>query len=263
MRLYVEQPPGEVSGLPPLVLIHGWGMHGGVWQPVVKKLSQYFSIYVVDLPGMGYSPPLDAPDIDDFADAVAAVLPPHADVCGWSLGGMVAMRIAMRHPEKVRRLVVVGTTPKFVNARDWQDGMDATIFRQFAADISSDYQATLLRFLTLQCMRAEDARHTVKQLREVFETRPVPTQSALQHGLDILLNTDLRPQLDQLHKPVLLLHGDRDSLAPLPAAQWLASHLPFGRLRVIAGASHAPFLSHQALFVEGLLQFLEPVQVPA
>ncbi|HEX5539691.1 MAG TPA: pimeloyl-ACP methyl ester esterase BioH [Methylophilaceae bacterium] len=249
---------------PNLVLIHGWGMHGGVWQPLVKKLSAYFCLHVIDLPGMGYSKPLEPGHLHAVAEKVAEMLPADADICGWSLGGLVAMRLAMTHPDLVRRLVLVGVTPCFTNRAassqqlGWSDGMDANVFQQFAKQVGQDYQATLIKFLTLQCMGADNARATIKQLREQFASRPVPTMESLQKALRILLDNDLRDEIENLRKPVLLLHGDRDNLAPVQAAQWLAQHLPFGRLRVIAGAAHAPFLSHPEQFTEALVQFLEP-----
>lgn len=256
MSVHIEQQGSGNN----LVLIHGWGMHGGVWQPLVKKLSQHFSLCIVDLPGMGFSRPIEPGHLHAVAESVAESLPANADICGWSLGGQVAMRIALLQPDRVRRMVLVGTTPRYVNTPDWQHGIEASIFQQFAAQIAADYQNTLIRFFTLQCMGADDARSTVKQLRKSFSERPVPTLGSLQKALNILLQTDLRPELENLRKPILLVHGDRDTLAPVQAAHWLAQQLPFGRLRVIAGASHAPFLSHPDQFIEALVQFLEPAQ---
>lgn len=254
MSVHVEQQGNGQN----LVLIHGWGMHGGVWQPLVKKLSQHFSLHIVDLPGMGFSRPIEPSHLHAVAESVAEILPANADLCGWSLGGQVAMRIALLQPDRVRRMVLVGNTPRFVNAPDWVHGIDASVFQQFAAQIAQDYQNTLIKFLTLQCMGADDARSTVKQLRKSFAERPVPTLGSLQKALNILLQTDLRAELESLRKPVLLVHGDRDTLAPVQAAHWLAQQLPFARLRVMAGASHAPFLSHPDQFIEALVQFLEP-----
>lgn len=265
MSLYIEpHATGQNAASPNLVLIHGWGMHGGVWQPLVKKLSEHFNLHVVDLPGMGFSTPIEPSHLHAIAERVADALPGNVDICGWSLGGQVAMRIALLQPDRVRRLVLVGATPKFVNGpaladeEPWQDGIDAAVFQQFADQVSHDYQNTLIRFFTLQCMGADDARSTIKQLRASFAERPVPTLGSLQKALRILLESDLRPEIENIRKPVLLVHGDHDTLAPVQAAHWLAQHLPFGRLRVIAGASHAPFLSHPEQFVEALVQFLEP-----
>lgn len=260
-ELYVE-----IGGTPekaPLALIHGWGMHGGVWQPLVKKLARYFQLYVIDLPGMGFSPAMMPVTLQSLAETLLAALPDEVALCGWSLGGLIAQRMALLQPERVRRLVLVGSTPRFVNTAPthpvpWQYGMDAEVFRSFALQVSTDYQSTLVKFLTLQCMGARDTRGIVRQLREAFAARPTPTVHTLQGTLDILLEQDLRPEIDRLRQPTLLIHGDRDVLVPLQAAHWMSRQLPDAALRVIAGASHAPFLSHAEQFCAALLQFLEP-----
>lgn len=263
MSLHIETIGNADANPQHLVLIHGWGMHSGVWQPLIKKLSKHFCLHLVDLPGMGFSQSIEPYHLHAVAEKVAEVIPAHADICGWSLGAQVAMRLAILQPERVRRLVLIGATPCFVNSAefdnrvDWEFGVDGDVFFNFAAQVKQDYQATLMKFLTLQCMGSND-RSTIKLLRQSFEERPTPTANTLQNALRILVETDLRDEVEFIRKPVLLIHGDRDSLAPVQAAHWMSQHLIFGRLRVMAGASHAPFLSHPEAFCEALTQFLEP-----
>jgi len=250
---------------PNLVLLHGWGMSGAVWQPLVKKLSKIFTLHLVDLPGMGLSRPIEPYHLHAIAEKVAERLPANSDIVGWSLGAQVAMRIALDHPDAVRRLVLVGATPCFVNKTStatqlaWDNGISPVVFSSFADNVNADYHKTMTQFLTLQCMGAKDARATVKLLRKKFAERPVPSTQTLQRALNILLETDLREEVTHLRKPTLLIHGDRDTLAPVQAAHWMMQNLPMGFLRVMAGASHAPFLSHQEHFIDALVQFLEPV----
>ena len=242
----------------PLVMLHGWGMHSGVWQPLIKKLSAQYMLYLVDLPGMGNSRPLEPYHLHALADEVAQVIPGVSDVLGWSLGGLVAQRIALNQPDRIRRLVLVGSTPCFVNKAGWDAGIEPSNFETFANNVNSDYKATIMQFLTLQCMKADDARSTLKQLRASFETRPTPTQTTLQRALHILLESDLRNEIANIRKPTLLIHGDRDTLAPVQAAHWMMQQLPHGFLRVMSGSAHAPFLSHSEQFIDALNQFLEP-----
>lgn len=242
----------------PLVMLHGWGMHSGVWQPLIKKLSSQYMLYLVDLPGMGNSRPIEPYHLHALADEVAQVIPGVSDVLGWSLGGLVAQRIALNQPDRIRRLVLVGSTPCFVNKAGWDAGIEPSNFETFADNVNSDYKATILQFLTLQCMKANDARSTLKQLRASFETRPTPTQTTLQRALHILLESDLRDEVANIRKPTLLIHGDRDTLAPVQAAHWMMQQLPHGFLRVMSGSAHAPFLSHSEQFIDALNQFLEP-----
>lgn len=242
----------------PLVLIHGWGQHGGVWQPIVKRLAQDYMLYIIDLPGVGHSRSVEPYELYKLGEEVAEVMPGVCDVLGWSLGGLVAQNIALTQPDRVRRLVLVGSTPCFVERPDWDAGVPTDFFTDFARSIDVDYKKNMLKFLTLQCMKTRNARETIKQLRQSFELKPAPTPAALKSGLQILLDTDLRKQVNKIRKPTLLIHGDKDNLASVQAAHWMMQHLPKGFLRVISGAAHAPFLSHRDLFVEALAQFLEP-----
>ena len=249
----------EITGQgKPLVLIHGWGMHGGIWQPLAKRLAQDYMLYIIDLSGMGYSHTIEPYQLDVLAEEVAEVIPGVSDILGWSLGGLVAQRIAITQPNRIRRLVLVGSTPCFINQPDWQAGIPAEYFTDFARSVDNDYKRAMLKFLTLQCMKAKDARNTIKQLRQGFDLKPAPTQTTLKQALQVLLQTDLREEVASISKPTLLIHGDRDTLAPVQAAHWMMQHLPKGFLRVISGAAHAPFLSHSDQFVEALDQFLEP-----
>jgi pimeloyl-[acyl-carrier protein] methyl ester esterase len=206
---------------------------------------------------MGLSPLCAPYTLTRLAQLVAEAIPPQADICGWSLGGQVAMQLALDSPQQVRRLLLAGSTPRFVNSADWQHGIAAYVFRQFAHNVATDYQETMRRFLGLQAFGGEASRSRMRELRERFVQRPLPDPEALRLALDILLQTDFRGQLSQLQQPMLLLHGDRDTLAPVAAAYWMADHIPQAQLHVIAGASHAPFLSHPASFLTEVTRFLE------
>lgn len=240
-----------------IVLLHGWGMHGGVWSDVRDQLSREYCVHVVDLPGMGYSKPIAPYDLPHLADALAIELPGNATVIGWSLGGQIAIRLALDHPRQVGRLALVGSTPRFVTAEDWQAAVAPEVFRQFASQVASDYHETMTRFLGLQAFGGEASRTLLRELKERFFARPAPHTAVLQDALDILLDTDLRTQLPRLEQPVLLIHGNRDTLAPADASRWMATQLPNARLHVIEGASHAPFLSHPDTFMQTLQAFLK------
>jgi len=247
---------------PHLALIHGWGMNSSVWHPFVKKLSKSYTLHLVDLPGMGYSQTIAPYDLQSVSDHISERLPNHTAIVGWSLGGQVAMRIAIDQPEVVNKLILVGTTPCFVNVTGlslqphWRFGVDKAVFEKFSENVNLDYQKTMLSFLTLQCLGGEDATNTLRILRKQFAEQPTPTLSTMSLALNILLETDLRPEIEQIMQPTLIIHGDKDTLAPLPAANWLRQHLPHALLRVMNGAAHAPFLSHQTYFYDALLTFL-------
>jgi pimeloyl-[acyl-carrier protein] methyl ester esterase len=87
-------------------------------------------------------------------------------------------------------------------------------------------------------------------------SRGEPDLAALQSGLEILRSCDLCGALPGIDQPVLVMAGERDTLIPLQASQYLASNTPNGRLEMISGAAHAPFLSHPEEFVRCVVNFL-------
>ena len=97
-----------------LCMLHGWGLHGGVWTSTRRRLHGRRRVTCIDLPGHGRSPELRA-DLDLWAKAALHAAPPRATWLGWSLGGMVAMRAAQIEPHRITRLILVCTTPRFTN----------------------------------------------------------------------------------------------------------------------------------------------------
>ena len=240
-----------------LVLLHGWGMHSGVWAATAANLSSAFKVTAVDLPGYGGRPSVAPYALETLATVVAAGLPPRFDLCAWSLGGQLALTMARIMPERVRRLVLVGTNPCFTSRTDWQCAIAPDILIQFSHDLTHHYEATLKRFLALQVHGDVAARQTLAHLRALLFARGKPDNAVLQAGLAILLHADLRSLVAEIVTPTRVIQGGFDQLVPVCAAEWLAQTLPNGHLQVLAGASHAPFLSHGPQFEAALLAFLQ------
>ncbi len=253
MRLHVETAG---SGAP-LVMLHGWGMHGGVWSDVAAELAQHFAVHSVDLPGHGHGA-LGASELtlDGMVDALSRQFSEPVSVCGWSLGGIIAQHWAARAPQQVKRLVLVASTPCFAQRPDWPHGMPLATLEQFAAELEQNHAATLRRFLALQVRGSEGERELLAALRARLESRGEPDLNALRGGLDILRHADLRHVLPQLAQPALLIAGGRDKLTPAAASCHMAEAMPNARAVVVAGASHAPFMSHRGIFVDQLKEFL-------
>jgi pimeloyl-[acyl-carrier protein] methyl ester esterase len=253
MTLYYE---AQGQG-PTLVLVHGWGLHGGVWADLAARLADDFRVVRVDLPGHGRSAPGSGPlGLPAIADQVLEIVTTPAIWLGWSLGALVALEVARRAPAAVTRLVLVGATPRFVQAPDWASGMAAEVFTQFAAGLAQDYRGTLLRFLSLQAGGDQEARALLKRLRAELFAHGEPHPAALAAGLDILAHTDLRTALAQIRVPALIVHGSHDRLAPPAAGEFLARHIDGARYALLAGAGHAPFLSQPQDFADTLRGFL-------
>jgi len=247
--------PGKTCGL---VLLHGWGMNAAVWEGLPASLTDGWRQWRIELPGHGASPFEPRHDSRGaWADACLEVAPERAVWIGWSLGGLIALETALRAPERISALVLLTATPRFVRAPDWLAAMDAHVLAQFHDGLLADPMGTLDRFLALQVMGSEAARHTLRTLRRELAQRPAPLPAALALGLDLLRDTDLRGRIVALACPTLWLFGRRDTLVPAATSEGIARLLPQARRRVIAGAAHAPFLSHPqetGIAIAGFLQ---------
>lgn len=251
----------DVAGSgPPLVLLHGWALHAGLFAPLIPELARRFRVHAVDLPGHGYSPPVVPYSLDAIVQALEdAFAPVEEPVCvlGWSLGGMLAMRWAHATPERIAKLILVATTPRFVASPDWPHAMAPETLARFADELRVAYRLTLQRFLTLQVQGSAEGIALLKQLRARLFERGEPSSAVLQDALALLSTTDLRQDVAQIHTPALVVTGDRDALTPAAAGGWLARTLPNARYANIAGAAHAPFLSHRTAFTGIATSFLD------
>jgi pimeloyl-[acyl-carrier protein] methyl ester esterase len=279
MHLHIEAQ-GEGA---PILLIHGWGMHGGMWGKLAGQLAQTHRVYSVDLPGHGQSH-LPSPAsgggaggegadqdalsltlsrqrarglirLDEIVAQLREQFSEPLTLCGWSLGGQVALRWAQLHPAQIDRLALIATTPCFVQREDWDCAMAADTLQQFAESLLQNHALTLRRFLALQVRGSEDERELLADLRAQLFSRGEPDVAALKGGLEILRDTDLRAALPEITQPTLVLAGERDTITPLAAAHYTAQALPHARLLSIRGAAHAPFLSHRDEVVKHILAF--------
>ncbi len=228
---------------PALVLVHGWGMHGGIWADLAACLVNMFDVSAPDLPGHGDAPGSAAGEFAAVVDGLAAHAPARCAVAGWSLGGQVALEWARRYPQQVSHLLLISTTPVFVTRADWPHGMAAALVRDFAGAIERDPAATLQRFLLLQAQGDVHARAVTRALQAALSAKAAPTSAILAQTLRWLEHNDLRANLSDIPQPVLVLHGGCDTITPPAAGAYLAQHLPRGRLAIIEDAAHAPFVS--------------------
>jgi len=254
MRLFTEtQDQG-----PELVLVHGWGMNGEVWEGIVRPLAQHYRVTTVDLPGHGRS--VESPrdyTLPTLAAELRQVVPDNAILVGWSLGGQVATQLALDNPGLLKQLVLVASAPRFERSSDWPQGVDAQVLSSFAGDLRTDFKNTVKRFIAIQAMGSDNPRELQRSLRERVFRHGEPQIAALEGGLNILHATDLRARLQQVHCPVLLLTGEHDTLFRPAAARATQALISNAKLSIIKGAGHAPFISHPDAFLRALTAFLQ------
>lgn len=237
-----------------LVVLHGWGVNSSVFSALHSALSEY-RVHYVDLPGFGLSQTIDG-GLQEWVAALVAVLPDNAIWLGWSLGGLVAKQAAMSYPNKVRALVTVASSPCFMARElDAWPGIAPQVLEQFATQLSTNLPKTLDRFLAIQAMGSDTMKQDLAELKQLLLDKPLPQTQALEQGLAMLAQVDLRQELDKITQPWLRFWGRLDGLVP----QRIQTQLPRGAQIedvVQHKASHAPFISHKDEFLEHLLNWL-------
>lgn len=254
MKLHTE----TIGNGPDLVMLHGWGLHGGLFDGIAESLAGAYRVTRIDLPGHGRSRDSVLPgDVNAWAGAVLEVVPPRAVWLGWSLGGLVAQAAALCAPQRLRGLLLVNTTPRFVAAPDWPPAQAPEVLARFVDELHTDYRATVQQFLALQVPAGAPGRGLLRELRRRVFAHGEPHPVGLAAGVAILRDTDLRARLPEIRMPACVIAGRLDRLTPPQAGRWLAGRLPAGEFHCFARAAHAPFLSHPVAFAARARQFLE------
>lgn len=241
---------------PDLVLLHGWGLHSIVWDDVMPALLQHFRVTVIDLPGMGQSPlPNQDYTLDFLVEQVREVMPAQCHLVGWSLGGLVAIRLAQRFPQQVLSLVMVACSPCFVARDGWPAAMRADILQKFAELYEEDNEGTLIRFLALNAKGSDTQQQDVAKLRDILYFCGLPAPRALREGLVILRDTDLRDAVKELEQPALMLFGEHDHIVPAAALEAVRDLAPQVEVALMQGVSHVPQVSAPDTFARALQDF--------
>ena len=242
-----------------IVLLHGWGMHGGLWGGFNEFLSKDFQTHAIDLPGFGFSKNVE----NDFTlDSLTIVieeyihnLPKPVSLIGWSLGGLITQNILKRKKVELKDVVLIAATPSFTKKEGWDTAMEQSIFNAFSNDLKLDYKKTLKRFLSLQTRGSDLVRDDLRKLNEMLIARGEPNINALEIGLDILRETDLRTELKN-EISVLLILGEKDTLVPVSVNKEFEETFPNLEQLILEKTGHAPFISKPEICAEKIKNFI-------
>lgn len=242
-----------------IVLLHGWGMHGGLWGEFNDLLSESFKTHALDLPGYGFSKDVEnAFTLDAITDVVESYIKnikEPVSLIGWSLGGLIAQNILKRKNIQLEKVIFIATTPSFTKRQGWESAMDLSIFKAFSNDLKTDYKKTLKRFLSLQTRGSDLAREEIRELNNQLSARGEPNIKALGKGLNILNDTDLRS--NKTNKiPAMLILGDKDTLVPLSVSNEFEKIFPNLKKLVLDKTGHAPFISNPESCADKIKNFI-------
>ena len=234
-----------------------------VFQPIVEQLCQEFRIVTIDPRGTGASDPLQRPyGLTQHGLDVRAVIE-QAGVgavtgVGISRGSNLLVRFADRHPELVRRLVLIGA-PTDIGSRDSPaqrpDFLNAT-----AAFLANDDFEGLMRYHVGRVFSEPDVVDLAA--RRALRWLEMPRETVLSF-YDRDPEMDIRPLLSAVRVPTLIAHGTEDRQVPFAAAEYLAAHIPGAQLYAFKGYGHVPLFTATQEFCDVLRRFVRTGAVEA
>ncbi len=196
----------------PLVLIHGWGFNADIFQSIISNLEQKYKVILFDLPGFGRSDFLKG-GLNEWLDIIVKIIPLNSIIVGWSLGGLVAIKIAEIITTK--KLILLASSPCFVRKKDWQYGISTDNFIQFAKELNINAIKTLQNFASLQTKN----KQYLNTINRNIAKYKISTK-ALNQGLDILLTNDLRDNFINLKCQKQGILGKYDTLVSAKISKW-------------------------------------------
>ena len=246
-----------------VVLLHGLGGAASNWTAVAPALAERGRVVVPELPGHGGSSALPAPvaTLDAYADRVAGVLDAPAVVVGHSLGGIVALRLALRHPELVRGLVLAGSAGLSSGTRRSQRALAIMSLIQPAKRIAPlrhlVSERRVLRQLAFGFASVADPSALEPRVAEAF-LAGAALHTGVREAADALVRTDPRRGLERVRVPTLVLHGARDRMVPLRDGFEYSRRLE-APLRVIADCGHLLIGERPGAVVDAIVHVLHGV----
>ncbi|HBA87559.1 MAG TPA: O-methylpimelyl-ACP methylesterase [Geobacter sp.] len=252
---YLESGSGR-----PVVFVHGWAMSSRVWR-FQQQLEGSSRLIFLDQRGHGQSSPTATYSVQDYADDLGSFFErlelTDAVLVGWSMGVQVALQAFPLLKERLGGLVFVGGTPRFTTADGYPHGKPTLEVKGMGVRLKRDRQKTMGDFFRGMFAEGELEKARYQRIvHEIVMAGRSPDPEAVRQSLNILSTADQREMLPTVDRPVLLVHGDLDTICPASASAYMAERLPRATLEIMQGMGHAPFMSHPDRFNEVLRGFL-------
>jgi pimeloyl-ACP methyl ester carboxylesterase len=235
---------------PPVVLIHGLGASANVWGAQRSALSRHFRVLVPDLPGCGRSPLVDVISVASLVDAVLALLD-HARIesahfAGHSLGSAIVQHLALRYPQRVRSIALVGpiAAPSEAGLKSLRD----------RAGKARDGGIAAIADATVDAGTSRQTREEHPELA-AFVRELVMRQDGEAYARTCEALCALTPAaIEGLTCPALVITGDQDATSPPAAAEAIAGRIGGSRLVVLPDCGHWAPIEQARLVSELLLE---------
>ena len=220
-----------------IVLLHGFAGTGRSWDAVIERLPESYTALAPDLRGHGDARASAPVSFEAVVSDVLAAAPARFALVGYSMGGRVALHVALAAPERVTRLVLVSTSAGIEDPHERETRRIADEELAARLDRAGDLDDFADDWLT-QPLFADDPPAAQQRAREEIARNSPSALAAALRGLSVGVMRPLWAELSQLKMPALVLSGERDARY-CTFAERLAATMPQARAQQIADAGHA------------------------
>jgi pimeloyl-ACP methyl ester carboxylesterase len=242
----------------PLVMIMGYGNTMRLWDPVlIRSLSSYYKLIIFDNRGMGNTETGQRPfSIEQFADDTAGLMGaldiPQAHVLGWSMGGLIAEEVALRHPGRVNKLILYAA---HCNANLFPPTPEVI---QKLTDRSGSPQEQGMRFIST-LFPPDWLRSNQERIKEIFyhPLGNIPPETISKQSLAIGKWKGCCDRLGEIKNSTLVITGADDILVPPQNAHYLAEKIPHARLVSYENGGHGLLFQYPDIFSKKVADFLK------
>lgn len=241
--IWVADQRRDESPRPPLLLIHGAGGSRLDWPGELRRLPG-IGVIAVDLPAHGRSPGAARASVAEYAEDLCALLDAleidSAVIAGHSLGGAIALQLALEYPERAAGLILIGSGAKL--------GVHPDILGGIERD-----QANVAKLL-VKWFWGPGVGDDVRQSNYEQLTQIAP--DVLLSDFEVANSFDIRARLSEIAVPTLILVGSDDQMTPPRSSQYLEQHIEGARLVQFEGAGHKLPLEQPAAVAEAVAEWL-------
>jgi len=243
-----------------LLFIHGWGVDKRIWRQQSKYFSQSFKVVSIDLPGHGKSSWLKV-TLEDMVHDIKYLLDTNSikevSLLGSSLGGLLALKFYQVYPNTIKRMVLVGSMPKFSKSDDYPHGLDIERMKKLSMQLDTDYPSIINVFFRSLFTKQERQTRRFKWLQKFRRNIEFPMKDALHQYLDIMEKEDLRHVLKNIKVPIQFINGSEDEICTMKTIEVIKNLTPDSRFDIFEQCGHFPFLSKPHEFNELVEDFLK------
>ncbi|MFH1709707.1 MAG: alpha/beta fold hydrolase [bacterium] len=248
-----------------LVMLHGFGCDSRVFASIGTKLSKDYDVLMVDIPGHGQT----KEEFRDFAFSAYTISyaldnylkEPYA-LLGWSMGGQIALEMYKQKSihncndehcshDPIGSLILISSTPKFVESDDFPVGMNKAIFSKFKKGIKDKPDETMDGFYSMIFSGNEDGSKFVPELKK--QTPPLAVLTECMESFEL---SDERDVLSKITVPTLIMTSDEDEIVSPKASMYMSQEIRNSALKIFKGNSHAPHLTREEEVIDEISKFI-------